>query len=86
MDDKKPTKGMNSSWKLQVRDPGGQYTQESNNKQPWNTNLPKLTKSNNDNISNVHTTDAFSKYFSISFTLNLSIPRSQTYAIVTLHK
>ena len=33
-----------------------------------------LTKSNNDNISNVHTTDAFSDHFSISFTLNLSTP------------
>ena len=31
-----------------------------------------LTKSNNDYISNVHTTDAFSDHFSISFTLNLS--------------
>ena len=31
-----------------------------------------LTKSNNDNISNVHTTDAFSDHFSISFTINLS--------------
>ena len=30
-----------------------------------------LTKSNNDNVSNVHTTDVFD-HFSISFTLNLS--------------
>ena len=37
-----------------------------------------LTKSNNDIISNGHTTDAFSDHFSISFTLNLSTPISQT--------
>ena len=29
-----------------------------------------LTKSNNDNISNIHTTDAFSDHFSVSFSLN----------------
>ena len=40
-----------------------------------------LTKSNNDNISNVHTTDAFSDHFSISFTINLSTPRSHTDAV-----
>ena len=45
-----------------------------------------LTKSNNDNISNVHTTDAFSHLFSISFTLNLSIPRTQINANVTFLK
>ena len=45
-----------------------------------------LTKSNNDNISNVHTTDAFSDHFSISFTLNLSTPISQTNATVTFRK
>ena len=43
-----------------------------------------LTKSNNDNISNVHTTDAFSDHFSISFTLNLSTPIYQTNAPVML--
>ena len=45
-----------------------------------------LTKSNNDNISNVHTTDAFSDQFSISFTLNLSTPISQTNATVNFRK
>ena len=45
-----------------------------------------LTKSNNDNISDVHTTDAFSDHVSISFTLNLSSPRSQTNATVTVRK
>ena len=45
-----------------------------------------LTKSNNDNISNVHTIDAFSDHFSISFTQNLSTPISQTNATVTFHK
>ena len=45
-----------------------------------------LTKSNNDNISNVHTTDVFSDHFSISFTLNLSTPISQTNATVTFRK
>ena len=45
-----------------------------------------LTKSNNKNISNVHTTDNFSDHFSIRFTLNLSIPRLQTNATVTFHK
>ena len=34
-----------------------------------------LTKSNNDNISNVHTTDAFSNHLSVSFTLNFLNPR-----------
>ena len=43
-----------------------------------------LTKSNNDNISNVHTTDAFSDHFSFSFIL--STPRSQTNATVTFCK
>ena len=45
-----------------------------------------LTKSSNDDISNVHTTDAFSDHFSISFTLNLLTPRSQTNATVTFRK
>ena len=45
-----------------------------------------LTKSNNDYISNVHTTDAFSDHFSISFTLNLSTPTTQTKATVTFRK
>ena len=40
-----------------------------------------LTKSNNDNISNVHTTDAFSDHLSVSFTLNFLTPRSQNNAI-----
>ena len=38
------------------------------------------------NISNVHTTDAFSDHFSICFTLYLSTPISQTNATVTFHK
>ena len=45
-----------------------------------------LTKSNNDNISNVHTTDAFSDHFSITCTLNLPTPRSQISATVTFPK
>ena len=45
-----------------------------------------LTKSNNDSISNVHNTDAFSDHFSISFILNLSTPISQTNATVTFRK
>ena len=45
-----------------------------------------LTKSNNDNISNVHTTDAISDHLSISFTQNLSTPRSQTNTAITFHK
>ena len=45
-----------------------------------------LTKSNNDNIFNVHTTDAFSDHFSISFTLNLSTPIFQTNTTVTFRK
>ena len=45
-----------------------------------------LTKSNNDYISNVHTTDAFSDHFSISFILNLSTPTTQTKATVTFRK
>ena len=47
-----------------------------------------LTKSNNVNISNVHSTesDAFSDHFSISFTLNLSTSISQTNASVTFRK
>ena len=45
-----------------------------------------LTKSNNDNISNVHTTDAFSNHFSVSFTLNFLTPKSQTNAYVTFRK
>ena len=45
-----------------------------------------LTKSKSDRISNVHTTDAFSDHFSVSFTLNFSTPKSQTNATVTFHK
>ena len=45
-----------------------------------------ITKSNNDNISNVHTTDAFSNHFSVSFTLIFLTPRSQTNATVTFDK
>ena len=45
-----------------------------------------LTKSNNDHISNVHTTDAFSDHFSISCTLHLPTPRSQISATVSFHK
>ena len=45
-----------------------------------------LTKSNDDNISSVHTTDVFSDHFSISFTLNLSTPISKTNATVTFRK
>ena len=45
-----------------------------------------LTKSNNDNISNVHTTDAFSDHFSVSFTLNFLNPRSQNNATVSSRK
>ena len=41
-----------------------------------------FTKSNNDNISNVHTIEAFSHHFSVSFTINLSAPRSHTNATV----
>ena len=40
----------------------------------------------NDSISYAHTTDALSDHFSISFTLNLSTPRSQTDATVTFRK
>ena len=45
-----------------------------------------LTKSNDDNISNVHTTDAFSDHFPVSFTINLSTPRSHINATVTFLK
>ena len=45
-----------------------------------------LTKSNNDNISNVHTTDAFSDHFSAIFTLNFLNPRSQNNATVSFRK
>ena len=45
-----------------------------------------LTKSNNNNISNVHTTDAFSDHFSITCTLHLTIPRPQINATVSFHK
>ena len=45
-----------------------------------------LTKSNNDNISNVRTTDAFSDYFSISLTVNLLTSRPHTNAAVTFRK
>ena len=42
-----------------------------------------LTKSNNDNISNVHTTDAFSDHLSVSFTLKFLTLRSQNNATVS---
>ena len=45
-----------------------------------------LTKSNNDNISNVHTTDAFSDHLSVSFTLNFLTLRSQNNATVSFQK
>ena len=45
-----------------------------------------LTKSNNDNISNVHTTDAFSDHLSVSFTLNFLTLRSQNNATVSFLK
>ena len=45
-----------------------------------------LTKSNNDNISNVHTTDTFSDHFSITCTLHLPTPRSQINATVSFRK
>ena len=45
-----------------------------------------LTKSNNDNISNVHTTDAFSGPLSVSFTLNFLTLRSQNNATVSFRK
>ena len=45
-----------------------------------------LTKSNNDNISNVHTTDAFSDHLSVGFTLNFLTLRSQNNATVSFRK
>ena len=45
-----------------------------------------LTKSNNDNISNVHSTDAFSNHFSITRTPHLPTPRSQINATVSFRK
>ena len=45
-----------------------------------------LTKSNNDHILNVHTTDAFSDHFSITCTLHLPTPRSQIKATVSFRK
>ena len=45
-----------------------------------------LTKSNNDNISNVHSTDAFSDHFSVSFTLNFLTPRPHNNATVSFRK
>ena len=45
-----------------------------------------LTKSNNDNISNVYTTDAFSDYLSVSFTLNFLTLRSQNNATVSFRR
>ena len=45
-----------------------------------------LTKSNNDHISNVHTTDAFSDHFSFTCTLHLPTPRSQINATVSFRK
>ena len=45
-----------------------------------------LTKFNNDNISNVHTIDAFSDHFSVRFTLNFLTPRSQNNTTVSFRK
>ena len=45
-----------------------------------------LTKSNNDYISIVHTSDAFFDHFSISFILDLSTPIPQTKATLTFCK
>ena len=45
-----------------------------------------LTKSNSDNISNVHTTNAFSNHFSVSLMLKFLTPRSQNNATVSFHK
>ena len=45
-----------------------------------------LTISNNDNISDVHTTDAFSDHLSVSFTLNFLTLRSQNNATVSFRK
>ena len=45
-----------------------------------------LTKSNNDNISNVHTTDGFSDHLSVSFTLNFLTLRFQNNATVSFRK
>ena len=45
-----------------------------------------LTKSNNDNISNIHTTDGFSDHLSVSFTLNFLTLRFQNNATVSFRK
>ena len=45
-----------------------------------------LTKFNSDNISNVHTTDAFSDHLSVSFTPNVLTLRSQNNATVSFRK
>ena len=45
-----------------------------------------LTKSNNDIISDIHTTDAFSDHLSVSFTLNFLTLRSQNNATVSFRK
>ena len=48
-----------------------------------------LTKSNNDSISNVHTTDAFSDHFSVSFNLNfltLIFQNNATFSFCKYHK
>ena len=45
-----------------------------------------LTKSNNNKISNVHTTDALSDHFSITCTLHLPTPRPQINATVSFRK
>ena len=45
-----------------------------------------LTKSNNDNISSVHSTDDFHNHFSVSFTRNFLTPRPQNNATVSFHK
>ena len=45
-----------------------------------------LTKTNNDNISNVHTTDAFSDHLSVSFSLNFLTYSSKKNATVSFPK
>ena len=45
-----------------------------------------LTKSNNENISNIHTTDAFSDHLSVSFIPIFLTPRSQNNATVSFRK
>ena len=45
-----------------------------------------LTKSSNDSISNVHTTDTFSDHLSVSFSLNFLTHSSQNNATVSFRK